>query len=153
MSKTPEQRFWEKVDKSLGRGPNGDCWLWTASLNEKGYGRFGDKKAHRVAYEFEVGSIPQGLILLHSCDNPACVRFSHLTPGTHLENKHDSMAKKRHAYGENHNMARLNEKRVREIRRLKNSGMSGLGIASLTGINYRTIYHILSGKTWSHVTL
>lgn len=84
------ERFWEKVDKA---GPNG-CWLWTASLNEHGYGYFGrgrgvtgvTTKAHRVAYELVVGPLPEGMVLDHICSVRSCVNPAHLEPVTQREN-------------------------------------------------------------------
>ncbi len=71
---TVEERFWSKVDK---QGDNG-CWLWTAALSNHGHGRFmldGQcKSTHRLAYEWLVGPIPDGLVLDHQCHNndPTC---------------------------------------------------------------------------------
>lgn len=79
-------RFWAKVDKS------GDCWLWTGSLNIRrgGYGQVSlhgrVRKAHQVAYEVNVGPIPDGTELDHLCRVPACVNPAHLEPVTHREN-------------------------------------------------------------------
>lgn len=94
-----EERFWGHVDKS------GDCWLWTASRNKQGYGSFtlaapketGGRttRAHRYAYEKTVGPIPDGLFLLHSCDNPPCVNPAHLRPGTASDNSEDASARGR----------------------------------------------------------
>ena len=71
-----EARFWPKVDKT------GDCWIWTAAQDGKGYGGFWDgeqrQKAHRVAYELMVGLIPTGLCLDHLCRNTLCVNPAHL---------------------------------------------------------------------------
>lgn len=86
--RTLEERFWAKVDKT---GPN-ECWIWTASLNDKGYGNIGlggsgnVAYAHRVAYELVVGPIPHGLVLDHVCRTPACVNPAHLEPVTQEEN-------------------------------------------------------------------
>jgi hypothetical protein len=77
----PEERFWEKVDRS------GDCWLWMAGRISTGYGAFHPTKgttvlAHRWAYENEVGPIPDGLVIDHLCRVRHCVRPSHLEPVT-----------------------------------------------------------------------
>jgi hypothetical protein len=81
---TQEERFWKKVDKS------GDCWLWTASTNNKGYGKFRiagkSLYSHRVSYEMNVGPIPQGMQVDHLCYVRNCVNFSHLRLVTHKQN-------------------------------------------------------------------
>ncbi len=80
-------RFWPKVDKT------GDCWLWTGSLDHRGYGTFylradaSPAKAHRVAYELVVGAIPEGMQLDHRHTCPKnCVNPTHLRPVTHKQN-------------------------------------------------------------------
>jgi hypothetical protein len=84
LAQTDAERFWSKVDKS------GECWLWTATIASNGYGRFpmgrSTVAAHRFAYELEIGPIPDGLELDHTCRVPACVRPSHVEPVTHAEN-------------------------------------------------------------------
>ena len=75
------ERFWAKVAVS-----EDDCWTWTAYRSPKGYGVFGNKRAHRVAYEMLVGPIPARLTLDHLCRNRGCVRPDHLEPVTNEEN-------------------------------------------------------------------
>lgn len=86
-------RFWSRVDKS------NDCWIWTGAV-ASGYGacRYKGKQttAHRVAYELEVGLIPTGLVVMHRCDNPLCVKPDHLVVGTQSENLRDMVAKGRY---------------------------------------------------------
>jgi hypothetical protein len=88
-----ERRFWSRVDKSA------NCWLWTGALDEYGYGRFyvGDGravKAHRMAFLLMIFD-PGELDVLHSCDNPRCVRPSHLFLGTQADNLADMRTKGR----------------------------------------------------------
>jgi len=91
-------RFWEKVDKTPGFGPDGDCWKWTARVDGRGYGEIKVagryKKAHRLAL-FGMKDLSNPLFACHRCDNPRCVRPSHLFAGTSLDNVHDMMAKGR----------------------------------------------------------
>ena len=87
-------RFWDKVDKT------GECWIWTASKNKKGYGRFGfgsrAQLAHRVSWLLSNGEIPDGMLACHTCDNPPCVNPSHLWLGTQKDNVVDMSSKGRH---------------------------------------------------------
>jgi hypothetical protein len=68
----------------------GDCWQWTGSTTDQGYGFFylGAEKvyAHRWFYELVAGPIPDGLVIDHRCRNRACARPSHLEPVTNAEN-------------------------------------------------------------------
>jgi hypothetical protein len=67
-------RFWAKVNKSAG------CWEWSGARQTSGYGNavYGGRlyRAHRLAWELENGPIPSGMLILHGCDNPPCVRPS-----------------------------------------------------------------------------
>ena len=71
------------------RDENG-CLIWTRSRNEKGYGIvYHDgrtQRAHRVAYELEHGPIPKGVLIDHTCYEPACVDLAHLRPATRAQN-------------------------------------------------------------------
>lgn len=100
-TKTDAQRFWEKVQV-----PSDDesCWVWTGATTDQGYGKFmvgsrvdGTRQvvlAHRFAWELVNGPLPDGVVLLHECDNPPCVR--HTKPGSQAENVADMVAKGRH---------------------------------------------------------
>lgn len=93
-TRAPQDRFWEKVAKGDG------CWLWTASTRKNGYGWFGgldisETFAHRCSWIYTFGAIPDGLCVLHRCDNPPCVRPDHLFLGTQYDNIKDMISKGR----------------------------------------------------------
>ena len=80
------RKFWAKVNKSE------TCWLWTGFITRQGYGQFGHgvrgvtMRAHKLAWEWENGPVPDGLVLDHLCRNRACVRPEHMEPVTPREN-------------------------------------------------------------------
>lgn len=95
---TEKERFFGYV--VFPQGING-CWMWTGCIWGNGYGYFkrsGDRNrslAHRFAYEAFVEPIPDGLVVKHSCDTPACVNPQHLTVGTQRENIQEAREKGR----------------------------------------------------------
>jgi hypothetical protein len=78
----------ERFDQKWTPAPNG-CWIWIGG-NVRGYGMFKlegkSRRAARVAYEWFVGPIPDGLEIDHTCRNPPCVNPKHLEPVTQYEN-------------------------------------------------------------------
>ena len=92
-TKSIDERFWSKVNKT------GDCWLWTGVRVGIGYGQIylnGKKTpAHRVSWLLHHGIIPNGLLVLHKCDNPPCVNPNHLFTGTNSDNMKDAYIKGR----------------------------------------------------------
>jgi HNH endonuclease len=119
-----------------------------------GYGRFRVNGildyAHRYSWKIYKGSIPQGMNVLHHCDNPSCVNPDHLFLGTQSENLHDMVAKGRgnQPRGSQASKAVLTEKQVREILASK-LGPRALG--RMYGVGHSAIVQIKSGKSWKHL--
>lgn len=95
----PRVRFERKFVRGEG------CWNWTAGKDRDGYGRFTVPgrgswlRAHRFSYELFVGAVPEGMQVLHRCDNPSCVRPDHLLLGVQQDNADDMVQKGRQAKG------------------------------------------------------
>lgn len=92
---TVYDRFWSKVD----RGAEDECWPFNAFRDKDGYGRFSigpdDMSAQRAAWLLTFGTIPNGMHVCHTCDNPPCCNPAHLFLGTHADNMRDARKKRR----------------------------------------------------------
>lgn len=131
------------------------CWIWTALLNEHGYGLLyvsGDRNrlAHRVSWEMHKGPIPDGHGVLHRCDTPACVNPDHLFTGTQKDNLSDCSNKNRNAFGARHKGAKLNDEQVIDIRTKR---ISQSQFAKLYGVSFQHISGIQRGKYWPKVSV
>lgn len=128
-----------------------NCIEWTKGTNQKGYGRkWVDGKlvaAHRHAYEEVHGPIPDGLVVMHLCDNPRCYNVEHLTLGTHADNSDDKVRKGRQAKGETLS-EKLTETDVLTIRTLN---LPHAEIAKIYGVSQSTITRIIRRDTWRHI--
>ena len=152
--------FWSKVDK---RGRD-ECWEWAGRVCPKGYGYFDrsegrkckwKERAHRQAWMLVKGDIPDGLHVLHKCDNRKCCNPRHLFLGTHLDNMQDKVAKGRqarntHVVGEMQGNAVLTEAKVRRIRKLAGK-MSQKKIGELVGIGQGHVSKVINRVIWTHV--
>ena len=159
FSKSPEERFWDKVIKS---DVPGECWKWTGSKNNCGYGTFGVNyktiTAHRFSYALHNGQIPDGMLICHKCDNPSCVNPSHLWLGTNADNTKDRESKGRGNYtnpakGEKHWNVKLSESDVQKIRELIFLGNTNRHIAKMYNMSEAQISKIITGKTWKSLKI
>lgn len=146
-----EEDFWQKVQKT------DTCWLWTAGKDNYGYGVFamnGKRRAHRYSWQLHNGPIPAGLLVLHTCDVPACVNPSHLFLGTDATNATDKASKGRcnAPRGVATNHAKLTDEIVREIRaRYEQGGITHAQLAKDHGIAASNSWLIVHRKAWKHV--
>jgi len=127
-----------------------NCHLWTGFIDKHGYGLItSDKRcwlAHRLAWVRANGAIPDGLFVLHRCDNPRCVNPEHLFLGTAKDNARDMWAKGRNAPIKR--QLKLNAELVLKIRSAKGSHRK---IAAKFKVSRSTITAVKSRQTWRHV--
>lgn len=149
-----EERFWSMVEKTDG------CWLWRGATDKDGYGFFmsfyrerGESRVHRIAWMLVHGPIPEGMDVLHKCDNPPCLNsVDHLFLGTQTDNMRDMRAKGRALVGERNPHSKLTEDVVREIRRLRAEGVMRQKVADLLGVSLAVVKQVSARRIWKHVT-
>jgi len=133
------------------------CWLWIAKTKKFSNGNYGIiwlddkwKYAHRVSWELTHGKIPDGLDVLHKCDEPSCVNPSHLFIGTQADNNLDRDRKGRQVAprGIHNGNAKLTDEQVVFIR---NSKESSIQLSKVVGIASSGIRKIRRGEAWRHV--
>ena len=143
-------RFWAKVN--IG-APN-ECWLWTASRNGRaGYGNAVVGRrcvgAHRVAWSLTNGPIPDGLVVMHSCDNPPCCNPAHLSVGTNGDNIRDAAAKGRLSKP-SPNLRKLSTDAVIAIQTRVRNGERQKDLAAEYGVSVCWVWRLVNGKRRQH---
>lgn len=140
-----EVRFWAKVEKT------DNCWEWIACRDKDGYGSLTGKRAHRISWELHFGKIPEGLCVLHSCDNRICVKPSHLFLGTRADNMKDMARKGRSCFGERNRGAKLKTEDILAIKRALSLGESCASLGRQFGVRDTAINKIKLGHKWKHL--
>ena len=152
------ERFWAKVNKDgpipAHRPELGPCWVWTGCRCQ-GYGYlvWGGKAmmAHRASWQLHHGSIQEGANILHHCDNPSCIRPSHLFTGTQQANIQDMIAKgrKNPARGERHR--RATNRVVIEAILSEQRCLSFSAVGRKYGVGPGTVRRIWNGEHFSQL--
>lgn len=137
----------ERFEEKFVRLAPDKCWPWIANKNNMGYGMIREGGtlpkvlAHRVSYSLYKGPIPNDKIVMHDCDNPACVNPEHLVLGTQLLNIRDRGRKNR-----------ANNGHVTPVQAAKVSGLMDLGLgpsaaARAVGVSTSAAKHISAGQS------
>lgn len=130
------------------------CWEWLGALDPNGYGEAAFNRriegSHRFSWRIHNGQeVPEGLDILHSCDNPPCVNPAHLHPGIHAENMAEMVDRERQARGETSGNHVLTEE---EVIAIYLSTKSNRALAREYDVCRSHISRIRSDFFWSHLT-
>ena len=145
--KTLRERFFAKVRRE------GECVVWTGKIDKDGYGQIKIaghyRPAHRVSLYIKNGVFPKEMVL-HSCDNRACVLPAHLREGTHEDNMQDMTERSRQNRGSKRPLAKLSELYIRDIR-LRYENETAAEIAKDFGVRPEQVHAVAHGRTWKHI--
>lgn len=155
----------DKFMSNIGKGQSDDCWEWKGARNKDGYGLLyiGGKHSavrgrlvltHRLSYSIFKGGIPEGLCVLHDCDNPPCCNPNHLYVGDNCDNVHDAILRGRHGHnqGDRSPQSKLTEAIVRRCRVLYKRGLFDENdLAWIYGVNPYTMLSALKRRSWRQV--
>lgn len=149
------ERFYEKVlFLTYDRG----CWIWIGAYTRDGYGRIGlggragrGVASHIASWIIHKGDVPEGMWVLHNCDNRGCCNPNHLCLGTRLDNARHAVERGRMAVGERQAASKLKNHQIPEIRSLCDSGVSQREVAKLFSCHQVTVSKIYQRKAWRHI--
>lgn len=148
----------EYIQENISVDPDTGCWVWQKHIGAWGYGMFGRSsggvrktyKAHRASYELYVGPIPDGMMICHKCDNPACCNPEHLYAGTGSDNMNDMWSRDRHPKHNSKAGAKITVEQVNEIRELEGTGTLR-EIGAKYGISAQSVLNIFNRTRWKDV--
>jgi hypothetical protein len=148
-----------RLANGLDAAETGKCWEWMRAHNGVGYGTLtvNGKRAyaHRLAFELAGNVIPQGMDVMHSCDNPRCINPEHLSAGTRSKNMADCHTRGRSKIpvprmtGESNGSAKLTQAQVLAIRNGLANGATQDFLAQRFGVSQTLISKIKRGEIWN----
>jgi hypothetical protein len=130
------------------------CWKWTGGKTAQGYGNIwfdgSLRRANRIRWQLCFGEIPEGMLVLHKCDNPECTNPDHLFIGTQKDNMQDMIQKGRgrKANGSSHYMSKFTEQDILEMRKLSKEGHDINYISEKFSAKKGTIRAIINRTNW-----
>lgn len=130
------------------------CWEWTRCRAKTGYGKMSGGKrgctfsTHRFSWTRFKGPIPEGMHVLHHCDNRPCVNPDHLFLGNAADNSADMRAKNRQCKGWGKPGAHLGYERAAEIRNRRDRGQSRRDMAKEMNISTAIVNNVLDRGDW-----
>ena len=145
----------------LEEKPNGCLECVSHTKDDFGYTRIRYNGKHerlfRVIYQITYGDIPNGMLIRHKCDNPACCNIEHLEIGTRKDNVDDMISRGRSKYnkpkpnirGSNNKASKLKEEQVKEIYL---SNLSHNKLAKKYAVSKATISQIKHKQMWKYYT-
>ncbi len=164
--KSYEDRFWKHFRSKVEQV--GDCLEWQGMYSNRKpictWKKHRNTSLRRVVYRLALGDVPENMVVITTCNNTRCVRQAHMK----LVTKEAFMAKlnnsaatgdrngsrtrpDRQVRGERHGAAKLTAASVREIKKLRQLGLSEPAIAKQLGVSRGAINNIFRGQTWKHV--
>lgn len=149
FSKKDINRFESKTIQS----DTSDCIVWIGAVKNNGYGNFylcGKWiNAHKAAWLFKNGEIPNGLMIRHICDNRLCVNTNHMVLGTHQDNMNDMVQRGRSAQKSNHFNAHFTNSQVLKMRELFDLNQKTIpDLVKMYKSKYSTVYQIVKRLRW-----
>lgn len=146
VTNATKNRFFSKIKKE-----DSGCWTWLGANN----GRYGSMTinrktngAHRISFLIHKGDIPDGLFVLHSCDNTWCVNPDHLLLGDHAQNMKDKSERGRY-WGDRVNTSKLTAPAVRLARRAYRDGhYTQAELAEILGISQPAVSSLIRESNW-----
>ena len=143
----------QRVLDRLVVDPVTGCWMWTGTITTDGYGQFSMEGKHvrlsRYMYEYHNGPIPEGFVVMHSCDTPACGNPEHLVSGTQYDNMQDKRRKGR-CYRPRGTLQPMHKLLPADAEAIRKDTRSGVTIAKVYGISQSLVSAIRNGKRWNY---